>query len=312
MTDAASNPPKLEFTAWFDAWKSCTQDVLSQISGQPNTFEVVTEPHAAPDSELRYTVSVSGNVTGEMSLRLSPASALRLARKFLGEPEPASGEAGTEISSEQCEALEELLRQIGGLAATAIGGKVGGPVQMQLARAEQAWAWSAGAAAMLRTRDEAGTEIALEIGLSPELAKTLSENAEAKAVDVAIEAAAPPENQVPPEAVAPPVSPLPAQSSEIEISTVVAEPPPGSGYHRLLDVGLGVKLRFGTRRMLLRDVLGLSSGLVVELDNKLNSPVDLLLDGRVIARGEVVVIDGKYGMRVTDVVDSSPPSSVSV
>ena len=56
--------------------------------------------------------------------------------------------------------------------------------------------------------------------------------------------------------------------------------------------------------MLLRDVLALSSGLVVELDNELNSPVDLLLDGRVIARGEVVVIDGKYGLRVGEVVDN--------
>ena len=51
------------------------------------------------------------------------------------------------------------------------------------------------------------------------------------------------------------------------------------------------------------------AGLVVELDNALNSPVDLLFDGRVIARGEVVVIDGKYGLRVIDVVE--PPSGAA-
>jgi len=72
-----------------------------------------------------------------------------------------------------------------------------------------------------------------------------------------------------------------------------------------MDVGLDVKLRFGTRRMLLRDVLALSPGVVVELENTLHSPVDLLLDGRLIAQGEVVIVDGKYGLRVTDVVD--PP-----
>jgi len=60
---------------------------------------------------------------------------------------------------------------------------------------------------------------------------------------------------------------------------------------RLRDVVLDVKLRFGSRRMLLRDVLALSAGVVVELDNNLNSPVDLLLDGRVVAQGEVVVVD---------------------
>jgi flagellar motor switch protein FliN/FliY len=73
-----------------------------------------------------------------------------------------------------------------------------------------------------------------------------------------------------------------------------------------MDVGLNVKLRFGTRRMLLRDVLALSAGVVVELDNSLHSPVDLLLDGRLIAQGEVVIVDGKYGLRITDVVDPQP------
>jgi flagellar motor switch protein FliN/FliY len=73
-------------------------------------------------------------------------------------------------------------------------------------------------------------------------------------------------------------------------------------------VVLDVKLRFGSRRMLLRDVLALSAGVVVELDNNLNSPVDLLLDGRLVAQGEVVVVDGNYGLRVTHVLDSLPPS----
>lgn len=79
-----------------------------------------------------------------------------------------------------------------------------------------------------------------------------------------------------------------------------------------MNVGLEVKLRFGTRRMALRDVLALSAGIVIELDNALHSPVDLLLDGRLVAKGEVVVVDGKYGLRVTDVIDSrSPISAIS-
>ena len=54
-------------------------------------------------------------------------------------------------------------------------------------------------------------------------------------------------------------------------------------------------------------MLALSPGVVVELDSTIHSPVDLLLDdGRLIAHGEVVVVDGKYGLRVTDVVDPAP------
>jgi flagellar motor switch protein FliN/FliY len=59
--------------------------------------------------------------------------------------------------------------------------------------------------------------------------------------------------------------------------------------------------------MELREVLALSPGSVVELDRNVQAPVDLLLDGRVIALGDVVVVDGKYGLRITEVL--SPGSA---
>ncbi len=65
-------------------------------------------------------------------------------------------------------------------------------------------------------------------------------------------------------------------------------------------------LRFGSRRLLLREVLDLNPGAVVELDRQVADPVDVLLDGRLVARGEVVVLDGNYGVRVTEVAPASP------
>lgn len=70
----------------------------------------------------------------------------------------------------------------------------------------------------------------------------------------------------------------------------------------LLDVPLSVTLRFGQRPMPLREILQLTSGSVVELDRQADDAVDLLLDERLIARGQVVVVDGCYGLRVTEVV----------
>lgn len=70
----------------------------------------------------------------------------------------------------------------------------------------------------------------------------------------------------------------------------------------LLDVPLAVTLRFGKRPMPLREILQLTSGSVVELDRQAEDAVDLLLDERLIARGQVVVVDGCYGLRVTEVV----------
>ncbi|MGB9236021.1 MAG: flagellar motor switch protein FliN [Terriglobales bacterium] len=300
MTDDFSNPGQRGLQAWFDAWRSCTQDVLSQVSGQPNSFEIVLEPLAAGDSDLRYTMAAAGAVQGEMALRFSEAAGLRLARKFLGEGETSAADTSPDkgISGENREALEELLRQIGGLAATTVGEFAGGSIQFQLSRAEAPWAWTSDHVATIRTRNGAGTEIALEIRLSPALVAALAARAEVQAAS-SLPSASPTSSGA---------QGAGATASSPPAAMPVSEQVPVSsaGYRRLLDVGLGVKLRFGTRRMLLRDVLALSAGHVVELENELNSPVDLLLDGRIIARGEVVVIDGKYGLRVTDVVNPAP------
>lgn len=67
----------------------------------------------------------------------------------------------------------------------------------------------------------------------------------------------------------------------------------------LMDVELEVVLRFGQREMLLRDVVNLTPGTVLELDQQVQDPVELLVGNKVIAWGEVVTIDGNYGLRIT-------------
>lgn len=78
---------------------------------------------------------------------------------------------------------------------------------------------------------------------------------------------------------------------------------PASTYNLnlVMDVELNVSLRFGKRQLPLRDVLDLASGSIVELDRLVDEPVELYLDGKLIARGEAVVVDGNYGLRVTEV-----------
>ncbi|MGA2980735.1 MAG: flagellar motor switch protein FliN [Terriglobales bacterium] len=292
------NRPDLrpELLHWCEAWKTCLQNVLTQVSGSASgklgAFEISPQPLPTVDSDVWYTVVAGGAVHGEMTLRLPAASGTRLAQMLLGEtetvPEGATAEptGAEQITTEHKEALEELLRQIAGLAATALAPSVGGEVQFHLATSA-APSWSSDAIVCLQTTQteaEAAAPIAIEIRMSPALAAALQSPSSSQASTQP--AAAPP----------PPSS---------------TEPPPAASYRRLMDVGLDVKLRFGTRRMLLRDVLALSAGVVVELDNTLHSPVELLLDGRLIAQGEVVIVDGKYGLRVTDVVDP-PPAAGSV
>jgi flagellar motor switch protein FliN len=81
----------------------------------------------------------------------------------------------------------------------------------------------------------------------------------------------------------------------------------------VMDLELNVTLRFGQRQLTLREVLDLSGGSVVELDRQVEEPIELLLDGKVIARGEAVVIDGNYGLRVSEVPQPlSPPNAATL
>ena len=83
---------------------------------------------------------------------------------------------------------------------------------------------------------------------------------------------------------------------------IVPSPAVQTNLDLVMDVALSVALRFGRRQLPLREVMELTSGSVVELDRQVDEPVELVLDGRVVARGEAVIIDGNYGMRVTQIV----------
>jgi flagellar motor switch protein FliN len=75
---------------------------------------------------------------------------------------------------------------------------------------------------------------------------------------------------------------------------------------RVIDVPLGVTLRFGQKSMRLREVLELTTGTLIELDRQVDEPVDLMLGERLIARGQVVIVEGNYGLRVTEIVERDP------
>lgn len=89
--------------------------------------------------------------------------------------------------------------------------------------------------------------------------------------------------------------PLPAQSPP-------AAGPPSRIVDFLLDVELPVSISFGHAKVSLKDLLKLTTGSVVELDRQPEEPVDVIVNNAVVARGEVVVVDGNYGVRVNQIV----------
>lgn len=98
----------------------------------------------------------------------------------------------------------------------------------------------------------------------------------------------------------------------VDISPVKFPPLSGSGIPEgaqnislLMDVQLTLTVELGRTKQLVKDVLGLGEGSIIELDKLAGEPVDLLVNNKLIAKGEVVVIDENFGVRVTDIVSPS-------
>ena len=78
--------------------------------------------------------------------------------------------------------------------------------------------------------------------------------------------------------------------------------PGGAELERLYDVPVELAVEIGRTRMTIRETLALGPGSIVTLNRLAGEPVDLLVNGKPIARGEVVVLDEEFGLRVTEVL----------
>lgn len=161
-----------------------------------------------------------------------------------------------------------------------------------------------------------------------EAAQTLLNELRKKAVPSPPKPAAPPAPKPAPQpAPAPAPSPSPQMAMEMErqMSIPPSRPPepapevkvaqfaplvqpthaaPPSGLDLILDVPMKVTVELGRTKMQVRQILELSKGSLIELDKLAGEPVDLFVNGKLIARGEVVVIDENFGVRVLDIVNA--------
>ncbi len=105
----------------------------------------------------------------------------------------------------------------------------------------------------------------------------------------------------------------PSAAEEPQVKTAVFEELTGdktvdvpvAGMEVLLDVPLSVSVELGRARCYVKDLLNLASGSIVELDRAAGDPVDILVNGRLFATGEVVVIDENFGVRIREIVHRS-------
>ena len=265
---------------YLSAWTASVCDVLEKITGTAFTAVDLTPQEMAEQAEtlrengvwLRFTVGKA--LKGEQSFGMCKSDALHLAQILMGEPFDLS----RDFSSDYQDALAELFRQFAGAAALALKPRLGGEVSLQWAGYDPA-NWEPHIQGGFRLQSEGAAQFLLLILLDPDLGESLAAGPSGKAVQ-----------------------PLDAPNQSAPLAAAAAS----SGKRNinlLLDVELPVALRFGKREMLLGDILELSAGAVVELDQRILDPVELLVGGKVVAHGEVVVVDGHYALRVTEVLN---------
>ncbi len=96
-----------------------------------------------------------------------------------------------------------------------------------------------------------------------------------------------------------------SQETDSQSTKASTEPLRERGIDLLLDIPLEVAVEVGRSRILVRDLLQLQEGSMIELDKLAGEPLDLYVNSRLIARGEAVVVNEKFGLRLTDVVSPS-------
>ena len=99
-------------------------------------------------------------------------------------------------------------------------------------------------------------------------------------------------------------------SSPYDPDSGVKPPPPAFGepaaqntgtMDLLMDMELPVMVRFGSARMLLRDLLKLTAGSIVEFSRSPENPIEVVVNGRIVARGSAIVVEGNYGVRISEI-----------
>lgn len=270
-------------------WIDCLQTVLSLIAGFPVTVEPTGDKEPAPDEAVPgkapvcEVITASKALQGDMAILTSEAGALTLAQVLVSE----QLNAAVQFDQERRDEYEELLRQVLGHVATSLKQAAGGEVEVKLSGSELP-SWTDAASLGIRISGEKLHPIQLTLVISPELLKSLQPR---------------PVTKDPPaqKSQAPSVAP---SAPKAEPDPLPPEPPGArsSNLELLLDVRLDATIRFGQKHMLLREILEMHPGSAVALDRQVQEPVELLVGGRVVAQGEVVIVDGNYGLRITEIL----------
>jgi flagellar motor switch protein FliN len=249
--------------SYLDCWTGAATALFSQaLTGEPELAESLPKP-LAPDS-FGFVANITGDLAGRFAVVLD---ATVLDTPLVGE------------GMDQKAGWGELLREVAESAVGELLAATGKKCRIDTFEATSGEA-KISRAFQLKSADKAWTILVRDEVRAPQVAKADPAMAEPIKPD--------------------PIKPDPARAAQPSPASAV---PPGisPGIELLLDIELDAALRFGCREMPLGEILDLGPGDVVQLDRHIADPVDLIVGDKIVARGEVVLINGNFGLRITEV-----------
>lgn len=270
-----------ESVRYLDCWITVATSLFGQaLMGEPVLSESLPKP--LPEGSFGFAATIDGDETGRLVLLLDGGL---LEAALFGDVSDARA-AWMELLRETVDAAAGELLARTGAKCQVTGFEEAGPESkitrsFQLKAGERSWT-------LLVASD-------LKVNRGETARKSASASKKS-----AEENSGQPKEQV---ATAPPAgagnsSPSAGLGASPTDTSMLSE-----GLQLLLDVELEASLRFGSRELPLGEILDLGPGDVVQLDRHISDPVDLVVGDKIIARGEVVLVNGNFGLRVTQVAE---------
>lgn len=273
-------------TQFIQILKDEISSTIEGLTGVAPKLELYSQ--TTPDKKISLVpplavldVSVSGEATGKMRVALASALATSLGDMMLG----GEGVEKEDMNDDDLDATKEIISNVFGSLSTALGGQKGMPKlsfnidNIRFVEPTGDIDYNGYKDILIYNIDIQSTSDNLVFGFDSNLSAALNMS---KGGDI------------------PTPHELQTQASQ-EANTKNLPSEDFRNIELIKDVKLPIRVRIGTKKMLLKDVLSMDIGSVIELEQLANDPLEVLVGDKIIAEGEVVIIDGNFGVQLTKI-----------
>jgi len=264
---------------WIELFSSETAATIEGLTGQRPEISLKSKESAADASSVVAPIAIievsgSGELNGKAAAAIPPMIGTALSDMMLG----GEGESKEDMDEGDMDAVKEIVSNIFGALSTTMKAQKDFP-EISFKTEEIIFYKDGESVALSGYKTLLSFQFSL--GIINGVFMILLDDELSKLVEDSSNDSKPTNEE----------SSVSAEMQDIDIKNI----------NLILDVKLPLKVRIGSKKMLLKDVLAMDIGSVVELDQLANDPLEVLVDDKVVAYGEVVIVDGNFGVQITHI-----------